>query len=76
MLPPGTKCGPVWRIAPMGTTQVYLTQLFADQARVHGLGQLSRWAKQAMTVHADDLFLTKPEALAEYRRRKVTTSGK
>ncbi len=75
MLPPDTRCGPVWRIAPMGTTQCYLVTLGHTQARVHSRGQVGKWAKQAMTVDLDDLFLTKPDALAEYRRRKNTPAG-
>ena len=71
MLPPGTKCGPVWRIAPCGVTQVYLASLGQDKAFVHSRGQIMRWSKAPMSVSSFDLFPTKTEARLEYRRRKM-----
>jgi hypothetical protein len=71
MLPPGTKCGPVWRIAPCGVTQVYLASLGQDKAFVHSRGQIMRWSKAPMSVSSADLFPTKTEARLEYRRRRA-----
>ncbi len=65
--------GPCWRIAPSGTTSVYLVRYSADHmsATVHSRGQVSRWAKQPMQVAAADLFASHEEARAEYRRRRA-----
>ena len=65
--------GPCWRIAPSGTTEVYLVRYSADHmsATVHSRGQVSRWAKQPMEVAAADLFASQEEARAEYRRRRA-----
>lgn len=63
--------GPVWRIAPSGTQQVWLLRLAGNAAEVCGPGTKRRWSERSMTVSAADLFLTKAEARAEYRRRRA-----
>ena len=72
--------GPVWRIAPGGTTPVYLNRITARVAVVNSRGRTSKWAKRPMWVPIDDLFETKAEALTEYRQRRaaalnLTTEG-
>jgi hypothetical protein len=58
-----------WRIAPCGTREVYVTHLSALTARVHS--RVGRgWAKQPMHIARTDLFDTREEARAEYRRRR------
>ena len=69
-LPSGRLAGPVWRIAPCGTTQVYFNRADGDRALVNSRGQIMRWAKQPMWVALDDLFETRVAARAEHRRRK------
>lgn len=66
-----TLCGVMWRIAPMGTTQVYYAGLTADgtQARVHGAGQREKWARRPLLVSPADVFFDREEARAEYRAR-------
>lgn len=63
--------GPVWRIAPAGTQQVWLLRLEGKTAEVIGPGVKRRWSERSMTVAAADLFRTKAEAQAEYRRRRA-----
>lgn len=63
--------GPAWRIAPAGTQQVYLLRLEGKTASVCGPGIKRRWSERSMTVASADLFRTKAEAQAEYRRRRA-----
>lgn len=66
------QIGPVWRIAPSGTTQVYLSKVHGDgTASVHSAGQKSRWAIKPMKVAVIDLFADRTVAREEYRRRLV-----
>lgn len=67
----GLRRGPVWRIAPSGTQQVWLLRLEGKTAQVCGPGTKRRWSERSMTVAAADLFATKAEAKAEYRRRRA-----
>jgi hypothetical protein len=66
-------CRPVWRIAPMGVTQCYLSKSPGPDgiAHVNSQGQRTKWALQATRVRAEDLFDTEREARVEYRRRKA-----
>jgi hypothetical protein len=59
-----------WRIAPCGTREVFVTHLSALTARVHNRVGRRGWAKQPMHIARADLFETRAEALAEYRRRR------
>jgi hypothetical protein len=73
MTVPRPTSGVAWRIAPCGTAEVYVTHISRLTARVHsrvGKG----WAKRAMHIARDDLFATREEARAEYRRRRAATS--
>lgn len=66
--------GPAWRIAPSGTTEVYVNRISGDTALVSsrvGKG----WAKQPMTVETIDLFNERRWARAEYRRRRAAAGG-
>jgi len=65
------RTGEVWRIAPSGTTRVYLVSTKGNRACVHSRGQVSRWAKVPMYVETADLFDSQEEARAEYRRRRA-----
>lgn len=67
------QAGPCWRIAPCGTTQVYLLRYSADGASASVCSRIGQrgWAKQPLTVASVDLFLTRPEARAEYKRRRA-----
>lgn len=80
MIKPGHPTGVVvYRIAPTGTTPVILCRVWqgADTsggpggffASVCSKGQRQRWALRPMTIWADDVFSTREEARAEYRRR-------
>lgn len=62
--------GPVWRIGPFGTTEVYL-----DRIVPNGIAYVSSrvgrgWAKRSMRVAAVDIFPDRDSARAEYRRRR------
>lgn len=73
-LPVGTKAGPVWRVAPGGTVQVYYSGTYGvhpDGVPVYGQGQRQPWAKRPMRVPMADLFLNRSEAREEFRRRKA-----
>ena len=67
----GLRRGPVWRIAPAGTQQVYLLHFAERTAQVCGPGVKKRWSDRAMTVARADLFPTRALAQAEYRRRRA-----
>jgi len=65
------QSGPAWRIAPVGTTEIYLLRYNPEgHAIVCSRGQRQRWAKVPMTIDARDVFATREQARAEYRRRK------
>lgn len=72
MIPINRKAGPVWRCAPCGSTEVYLSRIewLPGTAKVHSRGAKGPWAKQAMTVPVADLFETQAEAREEFRRRR------
>jgi len=65
--------GPAWRIGPGGTLEIYLVRIDAERsaAIVCSRGQRGRWAKVPMTIDARDVFATRDQARAEYRRRKA-----
>lgn len=64
--------GPCWRVAPVGTTEVYLNHYQQDgSAVVSSQGVNGRWAKQPIIVDGDDLFADRASARAEYRARKA-----
>ncbi len=66
-----TRTGEVWRIAPCGTTPVYLLKLCSGgTAEVCSRGRKG-WAIRSMTISATDLFETRVEALVEYRARRA-----
>jgi len=67
----GLRKGPVWRIAPAGTQQVYLLRIDDRTAQVCGPGTKKRWSERAITVATADLFPTRALAQAEYRRRRA-----
>jgi hypothetical protein len=69
------KSGPAWRVAPGGSTEVYFDRILPDGvARVFSHGY-SGWAKRPMLIPAEDVFETKAEALAEFRRRRDQRSA-
>lgn len=79
MLPANQMTGiPVWRIAPCGTTEVLLNKIHRTGnpvcASVSSHGQRSRWAAKPMMVPVADLFATRAEAAAEYRRRRAAAA--
>jgi hypothetical protein len=59
-----------WRNAPCGTTPVMFDRMSGSTAIVYSRGQRSKWAQKPITIDARDLFATREEALAEYRRRR------
>ena len=69
VLQPGTRA---WRIAPCGTTEVFLSRLLPNGAAVvFSRGQKSVWAKRPMTIAAGDLFASEALARSEYRKRRT-----
>lgn len=63
------KSGPAWRIAPMGTTEVYLVRIEGSVAKVCSRVGTHGWAKRPMLIAAADVFPDRAAARAEYRRR-------
>jgi hypothetical protein len=63
-----------YRIAPCGTAEVYVVKLI-DEHRASVCSRVGKgWAKRPMTISRADLFATREEARAEYRRRRAATS--
>ena len=59
-----------WRIAPCGTAEVYVLAVSLLDAKV--CSRVGRgWSRKAMTIARADLFATREEARAEYRRRRA-----
>ena len=63
--------GIAWRIAPCGTAEVYVLRTLED-ATASVCGRVGRgWSRRPMTIARADLFATREEASAEYRRRRA-----
>lgn len=64
--------GPAWRISPGGTVQVYVVRIDREAGTARVCSRVAGgWAKQSMQVAAADVFATRSDAKAEYRRRKI-----
>lgn len=61
--------GAAWRIAPSGTTLVYLNRVLADGSALVSSKVGDGWARRPMRVSAADVFLIREVARQEYRRR-------
>jgi hypothetical protein len=66
-----TLSGAAWRIAPCGTTEVYVVRIL-DETTASVCSRVGKaWAKKPMTIARADLFATRDEARTEYRRRRA-----
>lgn len=73
MIAPGTKSGPVWRIAPGGTVLCYLNKVDGDRVNVSNrVG--GGWAQRGTWVPAANVFIERSDARTEYRARKRDTT--
>lgn len=62
--------GPAWRIASSGTKLCFLERICEDGTALITSRVGAGWAKRPMRVAAADVFVTRNEARAEYRRRR------
>lgn len=59
-----------YRVAPSGTQPVFVNRYLGDEVSISTQGMKERWSLKPMTIPAADLFVSRNDARAEFRRRK------
>lgn len=60
-----------YRVAPSGSQPVFVNSYRAAEVSVSTPGVRGKWSQKAMQIPAADLFVTRADARAEFRRRRA-----